>query len=99
MLLGAAGALLAADWRAEQQSRQAWAEVAPALAEWKPIVRKEVGDIETRYPPAVADDRLRELLRAHRFLEPPAAVARSEWIGSMFWSRSTWPTGSWSPGG
>ncbi len=41
MLVTTAGVLLAADWRADQQSRQAWAEVAPALAEWNPIVRKE----------------------------------------------------------
>ncbi len=85
MLVTMAGALLAADWRADQLSRQVWAEVAPASAEWKPIVRKEVGDIETRYPPAVADDGLRELFRAHRFLRPrPAAVMELAVAGSAF---------------
>jgi hypothetical protein len=85
MLLGAAGALLAADWRADQQSRQAWAEVAPALAEWNSIIRKEADNIETRYPPAVADDGLRELFRAHGFLPPrPAAVMELAVAGSAF---------------
>ena len=85
MLVTMAGVLLAADWRADQQSRRAWAEVAPALAEWKPIVRTEVGDVETRYPPAVADGGLRELLRAHRFLQPrPAAVMELAVAGSAF---------------
>lgn len=85
MLLSTAGALLIGDWWADQQSRQAWAEVAPALAEWKPIVRKEVGHIETRYPPAVADDGLSELFRAHRFLPPqPAAVMELAVAGSAF---------------
>jgi len=84
LLVTTAGALLAADWWADQQSRQAWAEVAPALAEWKPIVRTEVGDIETRYPPAVADDVMRELLRAHRFLPARAAVMEVPVVRSAF---------------
>jgi hypothetical protein len=85
MLVTTAGVLFAADWRAEVESRQAWAEVALALREWNPIVRKEVGGIETRYPPALADDGLRELFRAHRFLPPrPAAVMELAVAGSAF---------------
>jgi hypothetical protein len=46
------------------------------LAEWKPIVRQEVGDIETRYPLAVVDDVMREVFRAYRFLPPEVAATQ-----------------------
>src|SRR4026208_677758 len=49
LLLTAAGALLAADWRMEAESRQAWAEVAPARAEWNAGVRRQSAHIERRY--------------------------------------------------
>jgi hypothetical protein len=84
MLMTTAGALLAADWWADQQSREAWAEVAPALKQWNPIVCGEAGVVETRYPPAVADDMMRELFRAHRFLPPQAAVMDLPAVRSVF---------------
>ena len=74
MLVSTAGALLAADWRADQQSRQTWAEVAPALAEWNPVVRGEAGDIETRYLLACDNDALRDMFRVNRFLPPQGAA-------------------------
>ena len=67
MLLSTAGALLAADWRADQQSRRAWAEVAPALAEWQTIVGAEAGNIETQYLPAFADDAQHNVFRTRRW--------------------------------
>jgi hypothetical protein len=72
MVVSAAGALLAADWRAEVGSQRAWAEVAPMLAEWNARVRTEGADIDRRYPPAFVSNALRDVFRVRRFLPPEA---------------------------
>jgi hypothetical protein len=74
MLVSAAGALLAADWRAEVASRHAWAEAAPALAEWDAGIRAQGADIDRRYPPAFVSYTLREVFRVRHLLPPQAAA-------------------------
>jgi hypothetical protein len=94
MLVGAAGALLAADWRADQRSREAWAEVAPALAEWNAGIQgilPELTDYDARYLPVFENDALRNVFRAHRFLpqqtaaivEPAAASSASQPVSTQ----------------
>jgi hypothetical protein len=77
LLVTAAGALLAADWRAEVESRQAWAEVASAWAEGHAGVGLESADIDAGYVPAIETDALRRIFGTHRVL-PPRAVAGAE---------------------
>jgi|KBSSwiStaDraftv2_1062776.scaffolds.fasta_scaffold56137_2 hypothetical protein len=77
LLVTAAGALLAADWRTEAESRQAWAEVAPRWAEWKAGVRRQSADIDTRYLAASEKEALRRVFCVHRVL-PSQAVAVME---------------------
>jgi hypothetical protein len=74
LLLTAAGALLAADWRMEAESRQAWAEVAPARAEWNAGVRRQSAHIERRYLAASEKEARRRVLRVHRVLPSQAAA-------------------------
>ena len=104
MLVGAAGALLAADWRADQRSREAWAEVAPALAEWNAGILgilPELTDIDARYLPVFDNDALRDVFRAHRFLpqqttaivEPAAASSASQPVSTQSLpTRKRWET-------
>jgi hypothetical protein len=74
LLLTVAGTLLAADWRMEAESRQAWAEVAPAWAEWNAGVRRQSADIDTRYLAASEKEALRRVFRVHRVLPSQAAA-------------------------
>jgi hypothetical protein len=86
LLVTAAGALLAADWRAEVDSRQAWAEVAPARAEWDAGDRRQSADIDTRYWAASEKEALRRVFRVQRVgpsqaaavMELPAAGSASQ---------------------
>jgi hypothetical protein len=78
LLVTAAGVLLAADWRAEVESRQAWAEVASAWAECNTSVGLESADIDTRYLPAIANDALRRASGIHHDVLPSGAVAAVE---------------------
>jgi hypothetical protein len=67
MLIAAAGALLVADWRADQESRQAWAELAPRVAEWNEAMGCDVVDrLDPAYLPALDSDTVRRVLRSHR---------------------------------
>ena len=78
VLVSAAGALLAADWRAELQSRQAWAELAPALAERSLVATCEAAPhLDPRYLPACDNDALRGVFHVHRLL-PPRLAAEME---------------------
>ncbi len=77
LLVTAAGALLAADWRAEVGSRQAWAEVASAWAEGSSGVGLESADVDGGYVPAIESDALRQVFGIHRVL-PSRAVAAME---------------------
>ena len=77
LLVTAAGALLAADWRAEVGSRQAWAEVASAWAEGNSGVGLESADVQGGYVPAIESDALRQAFGIHRVL-PSRAVAAME---------------------
>ena len=84
LLLTAAGALLAADWRTEAESRQAWAEVAPRWAEGKAGVRRQSADIDTRYLAASEKEALRRVFRVHRVLpSQAAAVVRLRYFGGL----------------
>ena len=78
MLVSTAGMLLAADWRAEVESRQTWAEVAPVLADWSPAVREHLPAVGTPYLGALDQDALREVFRRHRFLSPHARASLEE---------------------
>ena len=78
MLVSTAGMLLAADWRAEVESRQTWAEVAPVLADWSPADREQVPAVGTRYVGAFDQDALREVFRRHRFPPPQARASLEE---------------------
>jgi hypothetical protein len=73
LLLTAAGALLAADWRTEAESRQAWAEVAPRWAEWKAGDRRQPADVDARYLATSDKEALRQVFRVHRV--PPSQAA------------------------
>ena len=77
LLLTAAGALLAADWRTQVESRQAWAEVASAWAECSAGVGLELADIDAGYVPAIETDALCRVFGIHRVL-PSRAVAGVE---------------------
>jgi hypothetical protein len=74
LLVTAAGALLAADWRAEVDSRQAWAEVAPAWAGWDAGDRRQSADVDARYLAASQREALRQMFRVHRVLPSQAAA-------------------------
>ena len=78
MLMSTAGMLLAADWRAEVESRRARAEVAPLLADWSPAVREQGPAVGTRYVGAFDQDALREVFRGHRFLSTQGRAASLE---------------------
>jgi hypothetical protein len=68
MLVTAAGALLAADWRADVQSRQTWAQLGPTAVEWSlPVGAAAPWEIDMRYLPVVDNEALRHISRAHRF--------------------------------
>jgi hypothetical protein len=96
MLVTMAGALLAADWWADQRSRQAWAEVASALAEWNPIDCGEAEDIETRYWPSSVDVALRGVFHSHRFLPPQSAVMELPVANSAIQTAPTQGFPSWA---
>ena len=77
VLVTVAGALLAADWRADVQSRQAWVDVNVAAAELSlPVSLVACGDLDPRYLPAVDNEALRRVFEAHRFA-PPARMLDS----------------------
>jgi hypothetical protein len=68
VLVTAAGALLAADWRADLQSRQAWVDVNVAVAELiLPGGLVACGDLDPRYLPVVDNEPLRRIFEAHRW--------------------------------
>jgi hypothetical protein len=68
MLLTAAGALLAADWRADFQDRQAWAQLGPTAVELSlPVDTATPREIDPRYLPGVDNEALLRVFRAHRF--------------------------------
>jgi hypothetical protein len=67
MLIAAAGALLVADWWADLESRQAWAEFAPRVAEWNEAMGCEAVDrLDPAYLAALDSDAVRRVLRSHR---------------------------------
>lgn len=68
LLVTTAGALLAADWRADVQSCQAWAQINIAPAELRlPMVAVRPGDIDPRYLSVGNNEALRRVFQAHRF--------------------------------
>jgi hypothetical protein len=73
LLIAAAGALLVADWWADLDSRQAWAGLAPLVAEWNGTVGCEpCRRADPRYLSALDGDAVRRVLRSYR---SAAAVA------------------------
>jgi hypothetical protein len=81
MLIAAAAAMLVADWRADLESRQAWAELAPRVAEWNEAVGCEAVDrFDPTYLPALDGDAVRRVLRSHRSavaVAPVQAIAET----------------------
>jgi hypothetical protein len=68
VLVTTAGTLLAADWRADAASRQAWAEFNVAAAEHRlPVGRVVQPHIDPRYLTWNDIEALRSVFRAHRF--------------------------------
>jgi hypothetical protein len=75
MLVAGAGVLIAADARADFQSWQAWAQFEPAAVEWSlPVDIATPPDIDPRYLPAVDNEALRCVFRAHRLMSPEPAL-------------------------
>jgi len=72
MLVTTAGTLVAADWRADVQSRHAWAQIdVAAVAELSLDAGAATpSQIESRYPSPVDNEALRSVFRAHRFASP-----------------------------
>jgi hypothetical protein len=81
MLIAAAGALLMEDWRADLESRQAWAGLAPLVAEWNEAVGGQaVHGVDPRYLSALDNDAVQRVLRSHRSAiaaVPVQAIAES----------------------
>jgi hypothetical protein len=72
MLAITAGTLLAADWRAEDSDRQAWAEIDVATVELRlPAESVAPPQIDPRY--LTSTDALPSVFRAHRFTSPAPA--------------------------
>ena len=68
MLVATAGTLVAADWRANVQSRQAWGQLDVAVAQFSlPGNADTPWKIDPRYLPAADNEALRSVFRAHRF--------------------------------
>jgi hypothetical protein len=66
MLVTTAGTLLAADWRADVASRQAWAEIDVAAVEFRlPAGRVASSQIDPRYLTATDSGPLRSVFGAH----------------------------------
>ena len=71
MLVTAAGSLVAADWRADIASREAWAEIATAGVEvCLPAEAAAPSNIHPCYLVGVDSERLRRVFRAHRRATP-----------------------------
>lgn len=75
MLVTTVGTLVAADWRADVQSRQAWAQIDVAMAElWPPSGTATPSQIDPRYLAAVDIEALRSVFRAYRFASPAPTI-------------------------
>jgi hypothetical protein len=81
ILIAAAGALLVADWLGDLESRQAWAELAPLVAEWNEAMGCEAVDrLDPAYLPALDSDAVRRVLRSRRSavaVAPVQAIAET----------------------
>lgn len=81
LLVTAAGALLAADWRADVQSREAWARMnAAAAGSSLSATRASCGEVDCRYAPAADNEVVRRIFRAHRLELRPPALDRAEGV-------------------
>jgi hypothetical protein len=83
VLITMSGALLAADWQADTENRQAWAAVAPAWAAQRPAdIQLERADIETRYRAILDSAALRQsvplYLLPERAAPSPASTVMPE---------------------
>jgi hypothetical protein len=77
LLVTTAGTLLAADWRAHVQSREAWAQISIAAAELSlPAIHATGDDLDPRYLRPADEDALRRVFQVHRFA-PQAPVPDS----------------------
>ena len=96
MLVAAAGALLVADWRADLESREAWVELAPLVAECNEAVGCEAAyRLDPRYLPALDNDAVQRVLRSHRSAIAVAPVrAVAETCSASAVSRSPGPVDS-----
>lgn len=70
MLVTAAGSLVVADWRADAASRQAWAEIGIAAAEF---CRPPLSQIDPCYLVTTDSHALQSVFRAHHLAAPSAA--------------------------
>lgn len=89
VLITTASALVAADWRADADSRQGWAQGRSAAAEFcLPFNAGAPGEIDPRYLPAGDNGALRSVFRAHRFVSAtPALEATTHRPGAICASR------------
>jgi hypothetical protein len=77
LLVTTAGTLLAADWRVDVQSREAWAQNSIAAAELSlPALHVTRDDLDPRYLRPTDEDALRRVFQVHRFA-PRAPVPDS----------------------
>ena len=78
MLVTAAGSLVAADWRADIASGEAWAEIATAGVEvCLPAEAAAPSNIHPCYLVGVDSERLRRVFRAHRRATPAPGGTRT----------------------
>ncbi len=83
LLVTTASALLAADWRADVQSREVWAQVNFAAARLSlPAIPVPRDDLDPRYLLGVDKEELRRVFQAHRFA-PGAPLFDSTERGSL----------------
>ena len=89
-LITTASALVAADWRSDADSRQAWAQIDFVAAECSPPVNAGTPwEIDPRYLPAGDSEALRSVFRAHRFVSAtPALEATTHRPGAICASRT-----------
>ena len=73
-LLAGAVWLSISDWMAEISSRVTWAAIGPVTDEFSSVPLVDAPDREDLYPPAVANERVRAVLDAHRHWVPASAV-------------------------
>jgi hypothetical protein len=69
---------MAMDWRADLESRQAWAQLAPSIAEWSQAVSSHAAqNLDPGYLPAYDNDVVRQMFRSHGLATSDAGQERT----------------------